>query len=210
MREPANIDAIIDLMDRPPEEMEAQGVPANVRNRILRLRALYAWWLANPRKTDQELVHKDMQDYKVQRMMAYNDLHLIKLILGNLQRVSKDFARYRFDQMIQQTYDKAEETGDARAMAAAAAAYGKFHQLDKADPVDNGYDQIQPQVFIPTSDPRHLGLKRIPNVMGTIRKLIKKYTDNSMDLIRIESEDYDEQLLEYTPTEEVKEEEKSL
>ena len=210
MREPANIDAIIDLMDRTPEEMEAQGVPANVRNRILRLRALYAWWLANPRKTDQELVHKDMQDYKVQRMMAYNDLHLIKLILGNLQNVSKDFARYRFDQMIQQTYDKAEETGDARAMAAAAAAYGKFHQLDKADPVDNGYDQIQPQVFIPTSDPRHPGLKRIPNVMGTIRKLIKKYTDNSMDLIRIESEDYDEQLLEYTPTEEVKEEEKSL
>ena len=41
MREPANIDAIIDLMDRTPEEMEAQGVPANVRNRILRLRALY-------------------------------------------------------------------------------------------------------------------------------------------------------------------------
>ena len=133
MREPANIDAIIDLMDRTPEEMEAQGVSANVRNRILRLRALYAWWLANPRKTDQELVHKDMQDYKVQRMMAYNDLHLIKLILGNLQNVSKDFARYRFDQMIQQTYDKAEETGDARAMAAAAAAYGKFHQLDKAE-----------------------------------------------------------------------------
>ena len=46
--------------------------------------------------------------------------------------------------------------------------------------------------------------------MGTIRKLIKKYTDNSMDLIRIENEDYNEQLLEYTPTEEVKEEEKSL
>ena len=31
-----------------------------------------------------------------------------------------------------------------------------------------------------------------------------------MDLIRIESEDYNEQLLGYTPTEEVKEEEKSL
>ena len=101
MREPANIDAIIDLMDRTPEEMDAQNVPAPVRDRILRIRALYAWWLINPRKTDQELVFKDMQDYKVQRMMAYNDLHLIKLILGNLQKVSKDFARYRFDQMIQ-------------------------------------------------------------------------------------------------------------
>lgn len=146
-----------------------------------------------------------MQDYRVQRMMAYNDLHLIKLILGNLQRVSKDFARFRFDQMIQRTYDKAESMGDARAMAAAAAAYGKYHLLDKEDPVDNGYDQIQPQVFIPTTDPRHLGLKRIPNVMTTIKKLIKKYTDNSMDLVKIEAEDYDEQLLEYTPTEEIKE-----
>jgi hypothetical protein len=28
-----------------------------------------------------------------------------------------------------------------------------------------------------------------------------------MDLIKIESEDYDEQLLEYTPTEEIKQEE---
>ena len=132
-------------------------------------------------------------------------LHLIKLILGNLQRVSKDFARFRFDQMIQRTYDKAESIGDARAMAAAAAAYGKYHPLDKEDPVDNGYDQIQPQVFIPTTDPRHLGLKRIPNVMTTIKKLIKKYTDNSMDLVKIEAEDYDEQLLEYAPTEEIKE-----
>ena len=41
--------------------------------------------------------------------------------------------------------------------------------------------------------------------MTTIKKLIKKYTDNSMDLVKIEAEDYDEQLLEYTPTEEIKE-----
>lgn len=34
MREPANIDAIIDLMDRTPEEMDAQNVPAPVRDRI--------------------------------------------------------------------------------------------------------------------------------------------------------------------------------
>lgn len=40
MREPANIDAIIDLMDRTPEEMDAQNVPAPVRDRILRIRAL--------------------------------------------------------------------------------------------------------------------------------------------------------------------------
>lgn len=38
MREPANIDAIIDLMDRTPEEMDAQNVPAPVRDRILRIR----------------------------------------------------------------------------------------------------------------------------------------------------------------------------
>lgn len=208
MREPANIDAIIDLMDRTPGEMDAQGVPAPVRDRILRIRALYAWWLVNPRATDQELVTKDMTEYKVQRMMAYNDLHLIKLLLGNLQKVSRDFARYRFDRMIQQAYELAEEQEDPKAMAAAAAAYGKYHNLDKEDPVDNGYDLIQPQVFIPTTDPRHLGLKRIPNVMNTIKRLIKKYTDNSMDLVKMESEDYDEHLLEYTPAEEVKEETK--
>lgn len=202
MREPANIDAIINLMDCTPEEMDAQNVAVPVRDRILRIRALYAWWLANPRETDQTLIAKDMDEYDVQRMMAYNDLHLIKLLLGNLQKVSKDFARYRFDQMIQHAYEVAADAGDAKAMAAAAAAYGKFHLLDKEDPADNGYELIQPQVFIPTSDPRHLGLKRIPNVMGTIKKLIKKYTDNSMDLIKLEAEDYNEQLLTFTPAEE--------
>ena len=202
MREPANIDAIIRLMDRTPEEMQAQNVPAPVSERILRLRNLYAWWLANPRESDQAVIDKDMKEYGMQRMMAYNDLHLVKLLLGNLQKVSKDFARYRFDQMVLHAYEVAEADGDAKGMAAAAAAYGKFHLLDKEDPADNGYELIQPQVFIPTSDPRHLGLKRIPNVMTTIKKLIKKYTDNSMDLIKLEAEDYNDQLLEIPPMEE--------
>ena len=48
MREPANIDAIIDLMDRTPEEMDAQNVPAPVHDRILRIRALYSWCSSIP------------------------------------------------------------------------------------------------------------------------------------------------------------------
>ena len=37
MREPANIDAIIDLMDRTPEEMDAQNVPAPVRLSLIHI-----------------------------------------------------------------------------------------------------------------------------------------------------------------------------
>ena len=195
MRSFADVDFYIELIDLEPDELEARQVPDDVRGRVVRLRALYSWWLANPRKSDHDVVMRDMDKFGLKRMQAYNDLHLIKIIMGDLQRTTKDFARYKFEQMIQRAYEKAEMINDARAMAAAAAAYGKYHQLDKEDPVDNGFDLIRPQVFFPTSDPRVLGLKRIPNIKNVIKKLLKKYGGTSLELVQLEAEDYDKEQL---------------
>lgn len=197
-----HIDALIELIDLSDEEMTERGVFPEIQGRVRRLRDLYNWWLVNPRKSDNDVVMRAMNNYGICRTQAYNDLRAIKHILGNVQRVSKDFARYKFDIMIEQAFEKARSDNDAKGMAAAAAAYGKYHLLDKEDPADNGYDLIMPQVFIPTSDPRELGLKRIPNISNKIKKLLKKYSDSSMQLVRIEQDDYQQDQL-LTPAEEV-------
>lgn len=206
MREPVDIDKYTELMDRSPTELEQEGVPEHVRNRITRLRDIYAWWLTNPRKNDRDVVERAMSQYGLKRMQAYNDLYMIKVIMGNLQQVTKNFARFRFERMIEQAFEKAYLLNDARAMAAAAAAYGKYHMLDKEDAREGEYDLIAPQVFIPTSDPRSLGLKKIPNIGKVIKKLLKKYDDSGAGIVRLEAEDYnDKELLRELPiAEEIK------
>ncbi len=46
-----------------------------------------------------------MRRGNIQRSAAYEDLRLIKQLLGDLNKVSKDYARYRFLQMVERAYE---------------------------------------------------------------------------------------------------------
>lgn len=174
-----------------PEDLDKQHIAATVRERVMRLRKLYAWWLAYPSKTERDVVNKCIEDYGLTRVRANEDVNLIKVIMGTIHKVTKDYARWEFDKMIFAAFEKARTLGDARAMAQAAAAYGKYHQLDKEDRQEDDFDAISPQVFIPTEDPRSLGVKKIPNIHERIEKLINKYRDANMELVKAEREDAD-------------------
>lgn len=174
-----------------PEELEKERISTPLRERVMRLRKLYAWWLAYPSKSDRDVVNKCIEEYGLTRVRANEDVNLIKVIMGTLHKVTKDYARWEFDKMIFAAFEKARTLGDARAMAQAAAAYGKYHQLDREDRHDNDFDAISPQVFIPTEDPRSLGVKKIPNLHERIEKLINKYRDANMELVKAEREDAD-------------------
>lgn len=195
MREPKNIDVYVENIDKSEEEMISAGVNKLIIDRVIRMRELYSFWVTNPRKSDQDIVSLCVEKYKLSKIRAYEDVHLCKLILGDLQQTNKDFARWKFDKLVFEAYDKAERESDTKSMVAAAAAYGKFHKLDKDDIRDNGYDMIVPQSFYPTDDPRRLGIKKIPHIMTSIKKLLKKYHDENIDALKIESEDYDKEML---------------
>ena len=174
-----------------PEDLDKEHISAPLRERVMRLRKLYAWWLAYPSKSDRDVVNKCIDEYGLTRVRANEDVNLIKVIMGTLHKVTKDYARWEFDKMIFAAFEKARSMGDARAMAQAAAAYGKYHQLDKDEKADGDFDSISPQVFIPTEDPRSLGVKKIPNLHERIEKLITKYRDANMELVKAEQEDAD-------------------
>jgi len=166
-----------------------QSVPANIRDRIIRIRSGYTLWNDFPRKKPKDIALHLMNHYSIEKTQAYDDVRLIQDLLGSINRASKDWHLFRFNQMIEKAYEVAETKNDSDAMTKAAAAYGKFNQLDKEDPTEFPWDDIKPQSFIITSDPSVIGIKPIPNLKDKIAKLFDKYKE---DINIVEDVTYEE------------------
>lgn len=174
------------------DEMTIARIPEMQQKRLIRLRAVYNYWLQYPRKTDLDIAEKLQHDFGIARTQAYEDVRVIKAALGEMNKTTKDFHRYKFLQMIERTFAMAERNKDARAMAAAANHYGKYTQLDKEDAHDKGYSLIVPQNFEPTDDPSVIGIKPIPNIRERIKKKIAQYDIAEIEDIEYEEADYNE------------------
>ena len=189
---PATIDMCSRYLFADVNEMTTDGVPEVIQQRLLRLRDMYNFWLQFPRKKDLEIVSELELRYKVNKSTAYEDIRIIKRLLGDLAKTTKDYHRYKFCQMIDETFDMAKRTKDARAMGAAANYYGKYTQLDKEDILDKGYDKIVVQPFEPTDDPSVLGIKAIPNVREKIKSKIQQYWSEDIEDVEFEEVEFNE------------------
>lgn len=189
---PATIDVCEKHLFSDVEEMTREGVPELIQQRLIRLRDMYNYWLQFPRKKDLEIVGELELRYKVGKSTAYEDIRIIKRLLGDFAKTTKDYHRYKFCQMIDETYEMAKRIKDARAMGAAANYYGKYTQLDKEDILDKGYDKIIVQPFEPTDDPTVLGIKPIPNVRERIKSKIQQYWSEDIEDVDFEEVEFNE------------------
>ena len=165
---PATIDIAQKYLFADAQEMTDAGIPELIQQRLIRLRDMYNFWLSFPSKKDLEIVGELENRYKIGKSTAYEDVRIIKRVLGDLAKTTKDYHRYKFCNMIDESFAMAKRMKDARAMASAANFYAKYTQLDKEDILDKGYDKIIVQPFEPTDDPTVLGIKAIPNVREQI------------------------------------------
>ena len=188
---PSIADAAQQYLFTDRDKMIRSGVPEATINHIIRIRDVYSYWLQVPQKKDREIVGELMRRGNIQRSAAYEDLRLIKQLLGDLNKVSKDYARYRFLQMVERAYEVAENSGDARSMVAAADKLGKYMGLAEADEVDKGYDKIPVQIFAVTDNPEVIGLKRLPNARDRIKAMKQKYWNEEIVDVEAEEVDYD-------------------
>lgn len=188
---PSIADAAQQYLFTDRDKMIRSGVPGATINHIIRIRDVYSYWLQFPQKKDREIVGELMRRGNIQRSAAYEDLRLIKQLLGDLNKVSKDYARYRFLQMVERAYEVAENSGDARSMVAAADKLGKYMGLAEADEVDKGYDKIPVQIFAVTDNPEVIGLKRLPNARDQIKAMKQKYWNEEIVDVEAEEVDYD-------------------
>ena len=159
--------------------------------RVLRLRGMYNWFISNPESKDKEFVDECLSRYGVSKTLAYDDLRVIKSVLPHITQASRDYHRWKYNEMILETYQMAKKRKDTKTMERAATSYAKFNNVNVEDEQSVPYDLIVVQPFTATQDPSVLGIKPIPNIEKKISDLIAKYRAESMDIDDIDYEEAD-------------------
>ena len=165
--------------------------PAVAVERLLRIRAMYNWVLSNPEAKDKEFIDMATSRHGIAKTIAYDDLRIIKTIIPNLTQDSRQYHRWKYNEMILETYAMAKKRKDTKTMERAATSYAKFNSVNVEDEQSVPYDMIVVQPFTATQDPSVLGIKPIPNIEDKIKKLIDKYRAESIDIDDIEFEEAD-------------------
>lgn len=173
------------------EDELRERYPQSVVDKVLRVREMYSWFISNPDSTDREFVVELLQRHDVSKVTAYSDLAVVKTLLPLLASSSRDFHRWRFNEMIMSTYKMAQKRKDTKTMERAAASYAKYNRVDLEDEQAVPYEMIVVQPFVATSDPSVLGIKPIPNIQKKISDMIAKYRAETLDIEDVEFEEAD-------------------
>lgn len=168
--------------------------PGQMVEKVLRVREMYNWFIANPDGTDREFVAEVCQRHGIHKTTAYSDLTVVKSLLPMLGTASRDFHRWRTNEMLIATYKMAEKRKDSKTMERAATAYGKLNRVDLEDEQAIPLDQLLVQPFTATDDPRVLGIEPIPNIAEKISAMIEKYRAETIDIEDVEFEEVDLEL----------------
>ena len=192
-----------DLFTAEAELMQRYG-PETVQ-KLLRVREEYTWFMANPDAKDRVFINEVRSRFGIGVTQAYADLSLVKALLPTLSSASRDFHRYRFNEMILETYQMAKARKDTKTMEKAASSYAKFNRVDLEDEQAVPYEMIVVQPFTATDDPTVLGIKPIPNLQQKIDQMIAHYGAETIDIEDIEYEEPDLEEEMWQPKEEGKE-----
>lgn len=167
---------------------------------ILRLRDMYSWFIANPDCKDRQFITQEKDRFGISTTQAYADLAIVKTLLPMLSSASRDFHRYRANEMLLETYRMAKARKDTKTMERAAASYAKYNRVDLEDEQALPYDMIVVQPFTATSDPTVLGIRPIPNLQQKIDKMLAKYRAETIDIEDVDCEEADLEEAVYFPT----------
>ena len=85
--------------------------------------------------------------------IAYQDIQILKILLGDIKNAGKEWHRHRVISMVMEAFEMAKLTQDPKAMIMAADKLGKYTRLDKEDAVTMPWDEIIPLPVEPTNDP---------------------------------------------------------
>jgi hypothetical protein len=173
--------------------------------RVLRIREEYNWFIANPDAKDRQFIENAVSRFGIHKSMAYRDLGVVKALLPHLAQASRDFHRYRYNEMILETYQMAKKRKDTKTMEKAASSYAKFNRVDLEDEQAVPYDMIVVQPFTATDDPSVLGIKPMPRLQERIQELLHKYQAENIDIEDVEFEEADLEESNLFPNKEVEE-----
>jgi hypothetical protein len=155
--------------------MKQSGLTPNQVNVVLRIRDAYTMLRDNPSKKEREIVDHLVTIYGIAKSQAYNDLKVVKILIGNFEQASRDWHLWKFNQRNEETRELARKWKNGNAMARCDHDYAKFNKLDQEEVTEIDWDSIRVQPFTVTSDPSVIGIKNVPNILDKINKLEKEY-----------------------------------
>lgn len=156
---PANLDEYSKYIVMNDDELGTLPINPALIQRVHRLRGLYAYWLQFPDKFERDLVQQDIALFGVGRAQAYDDVCLVRVILGNMQQATRNFMRWKINQDLEADLKAARRQGDYRSVAALEKARILNNRTDKEDEPDTNYDRIPLFGVIMTSNPSALNIK---------------------------------------------------
>jgi len=171
------------LFENPGKEDKV--ISPQMRSRLIRIRAAFVHWTEFPMKGEIEIRNLIMDEFGVSLARAYDDLVIIKMLLGNVQNAGKQWHLYSFIEMTKDAYQIAKDKQDARAMAMLIGNYGKYTQLHIPDQEQIPWHEIIPQLIEPTEDPTVVGLQPDPGVREKAKKLLEKYSGEISSTIKV-------------------------
>lgn len=176
------------------EEELLRDYPPVLVEKVLRVREMTNWRLENPQKTDGEFITELMGRFRVSRVTAHSDLAVVRAMLPLLTETNRSYYRWRYNEMIEETYEMARKKGNVAVMERAATSMARNNHIDEPDELENMqeiYDKIIPQRFAPTDDPRVIGIEPIANINEKIKAMLDKYRAETIDIddVKYEPED---------------------
>lgn len=162
--------------------------------RVMRVRQMYLWRVANPDAKDRQFIDEFRSRFPMGKNAAQDYLKIVNQLLPLLSEKSRDFHRWRFNEMILETYQMAKARKDSKTMERAATSYGKLNKVDAEDVQAVPYHLIVVQPFTATDDPRVLGIEPIPGIKDKIKAMIEKYSAETLDIQDVDFEEADLEL----------------
>lgn len=165
--------------------------PLAIAERVLRVREMYNYWLANPSMKDRQLRDAIMSRFSVSQSTAYSDIAVIHQLAPLLSQKSRDFHRERVNEMLLETYAMAKARKDTKTMERTAATYSKNNRCQEPDEQIISFEDLHKQPFVPVTDPTVIGIKPIPNVYDYIARLKKDLMRDFPDIVDVSYEETD-------------------
>ena len=179
IEDPRKLERIQNFLFASLEEMQEACLPKREQERLLRLRGAYSYWLENPRIKEKDLARYLQNIHHIGQSAAYNDLRIIKVLLGSLNTATTEYYRWHFVNLCEEAFELARNAndgnGDAKAFASALSAYLKGTQLDKEKAQAIDYSLIVPQTFEVVGDPAAAGLTVDHDAHSKAQKLLQRW-----------------------------------
>ena len=90
--------------------------PELLAKKVLRIREMHQWLISNPASKDAEFISEDISRFDISKPTAYSDLSVVRILLPELSSCTRDFNRWRYIEMILETYNRAKARNDVRTM----------------------------------------------------------------------------------------------